>query len=104
MAAQNISNKKSTTTPHDNQAYDPCPTVPSEVVDICIDQKVSWLAAWRLYRGLTQANVAKKIGYGQSTYSRIERANKPCRDDLKKFEMIFDTDCNALIDLYYGED
>lgn len=48
-------------------------TVPGEVVNIMIDEDVSLLAAWRIYRGLSQAQAAEKAGVKQSAVSQYER-------------------------------
>jgi len=44
-------------------------TVPHEVVGIMIDQEVSLQAAWRIHRGLSQYDVAEKLGTTQSAIS-----------------------------------
>jgi DNA-binding XRE family transcriptional regulator len=48
-------------------------TVPGEVVDAIIGQDLHPVAAWRRYRGLTQAALARKSGLSQVWISRIER-------------------------------
>lgn len=47
-------------------------TVPGEVVNLMIVEGLSPLAAWRRYRGLSQAALAKKAGLSQVWVSRIE--------------------------------
>lgn len=47
-------------------------TVPGEVVHLMIVDGMSPLAAWRRYRGLSQAALAKKAGLSQVWVGRIE--------------------------------
>lgn len=47
-------------------------TVPGEVVDLIIDKRLHPIAAWRKYRGLSQAALAKLAGLSQVWVSRIE--------------------------------
>lgn len=47
-------------------------TVPGEVVHLMIVDGLSPLAAWRRYRGLSQAALAKKAGLSQVWVGRIE--------------------------------
>ena len=48
-------------------------TVPGEVVRLMIVEGVHPVAAWRRYRGLSQAALARKAGLSQVWISRIER-------------------------------
>lgn len=48
-------------------------TVPGEVVKLTIVERVHPVAAWRRYRGLSQAALARKAGLSQVWISRIER-------------------------------
>ncbi len=48
-------------------------TVPGEVVELMIVDELHPVAAWRRYRGLSQAGLAKKAGLSQVWISRIER-------------------------------
>lgn len=48
-------------------------TVPNEVINIMFDQDLSLLAAWRVYRGLSQYDVAVKTGLTQSSISQAEK-------------------------------
>jgi len=48
-------------------------TVPGEVVHMMIVDDVTPLAAWRRYRGLSQAALARLAGLSQVWVSRIER-------------------------------
>ncbi|MGX2966962.1 helix-turn-helix domain-containing protein [Ursidibacter sp. B-7004-1] len=66
-------------------------TVPNEIVNIMIDEDVSLLAAWRIYRKLSQYDVAEKTGLTQSAISQAERKeSKPQRKTLERLAMIYD--------------
>ncbi len=47
-------------------------TMPAEVLALILDDGLSPLAAWRRYRGLSQAEVAKRAGLSQVWVGRIE--------------------------------
>lgn len=64
--------------------------IPHEVVSIMIDEKVSLLAAWRIYRNLSQQEVAEKTGLTQSAISQMERAeSKPQKKTREKLAKIY---------------
>ena len=48
-------------------------TLPGEVLDMILDGGRHPIAAWRRYRGLSQAALARKAGLSQVWISRIER-------------------------------
>jgi transcriptional regulator with XRE-family HTH domain len=48
-------------------------TMPGEVLDMILDEEVRPVAAWRRYRGLSQAALASRAGLSQVWISRIER-------------------------------
>lgn len=58
--------------------------VPSEVVNLVFVKNYSPIKAWREHLGLTQAEVAKKIGVSQSAYSQFENAEHLQKQTLKK--------------------
>jgi transcriptional regulator with XRE-family HTH domain len=47
-------------------------TVPGEVLDLMLDKGLSPVAAWRRYRGISQAELARRAGLSQVWVSRIE--------------------------------
>ncbi|EOV9015942.1 helix-turn-helix domain-containing protein [Cronobacter muytjensii] len=61
-------------------------TLPHEVVGISVEQNVSLQAAWRIWRGLSQQDVAEKLGISQSAVSQLEspdsRPQKRTREKL----------------------
>lgn len=65
-------------------------TIPHEVVRIMIKQDVSRLKAWREYLGLTQQEVADKLGVSQAALSQIEAFDsKPRQQTLQKLADIY---------------
>lgn len=59
-------------------------TVPNEVVNVAFERGVSPLAAWREHFGLTQAEVAGRIGITQAAYAQMERVKQPRKATLEK--------------------
>lgn len=49
--------------------------VPADVVDLCFDHQYSAARAWREYLGLTQSEVASRMGISQSAYSQHENGD-----------------------------
>lgn len=58
--------------------------VPNEVVNLSFDRNVSPMAAWREHLGLTQAEVAARIGISQAAYAQMERVGRPRKATLEK--------------------
>lgn len=64
--------------------------IPHDVVSIMVDQDVSLLAAWRIYRNLSQQEVAERTGLTQSAISQMERAeSKPQKKTREKLARIY---------------
>jgi len=57
--------------------YDEDDYVPHEVVEYLVDEQCSPATAWRKHLGLTQTEVAKRIGITQAAYAQQETAKKP---------------------------
>lgn len=65
-------------------------TIPHEVVSLSIDNDVSLLGAWRIYRGLSQKEVANKTGLTQSAISQMEsKGSKPQMKTLERLAKIY---------------
>ncbi|HDR1420509.1 helix-turn-helix domain-containing protein [Pasteurella multocida] len=65
-------------------------TVPNEVINIMFDQDLSLLAAWRVYRGLSQYDVAVKTGLTQSSISQAEKkGSKPQQKTCERLAAIY---------------
>jgi DNA-binding XRE family transcriptional regulator len=59
-------------------------SVPNEVVNLSFDRGVTAMAAWREHFGLTQAEVASRIGVTQAAYAQMERVKQPQKPTLEK--------------------
>jgi len=51
--------------------------VPNDVVNLAFDRGISSIAAWREHLGLTQTEVASRLGISQAAYAQTERAKRP---------------------------
>lgn len=72
--------------------------IPNEVVNIMFDQDVSLLAAWRIYRNLSQYDVATLTGLTQSAISQAERKeSKPQKKTRVKLAKIYQCTPEQLI-------
>jgi DNA-binding XRE family transcriptional regulator len=54
-------------------------SVPNDVVWKTINENISLIRAWREYLGLTQKEVAKKMGITQAALSQMESGEKKLR-------------------------
>lgn len=59
-------------------------TIPGDVVNIMFDKDVSLLAAWRVYRGLSQKEAAEKAGISQSALSQMEKQGTRLQEKTRK--------------------
>ncbi len=71
--------------PFERDEYDDV-SLPDEIVSIMCNDEVSLQAAWRIYNGLSQQDVAQKLGISQSAVSQLEspdsRPQKRTREKL----------------------
>jgi len=51
-------------------------TIPHEIIKNIAHQGISLVQAWREYLGLTQEQVAEKMGISQAAYCQMEKAKK----------------------------
>jgi len=58
--------------------------IPHEVVGMMVMDDLSPAAAWRKHPGLTQVEVAERIGISQAAYAQQEKAKKPRAATRKK--------------------
>ncbi len=58
--------------------------VPNEVVNLTFDHDWTPMRAWREHLGLTQAEVAARVGISQAAYAQMENVAKPRAVTLKK--------------------
>jgi DNA-binding XRE family transcriptional regulator len=74
-------------------------TIPAEVLDLILDRRLTPLAAWRRYRGLSQAQLARRAGLSQVWISRIERGGGyGSRDTRRKLAAALDAPVWAIDD------
>jgi DNA-binding XRE family transcriptional regulator len=74
-------------------------TMPAEVLDLILDEGLTSLAAWRRYRRLSQAQLARRAGLSQVWISRIERGGGyGSRDTRRKLAAALDAPIWALED------
>lgn len=65
-------------------------SIPSDVAFIMIEKDVNALTAWRIYRNLSQQEVAEKTGLSQSAISQAERKGKrPQKRTREKLAKIY---------------
>jgi predicted transcriptional regulator len=70
--------------------------VPNEVVNLSYERGVSPMAAWREHLGLTQAEVAMRIGIAQAAYAQMERVKQPRKATLEKVAAAMGLDAEQL--------
>ncbi len=65
--------------------------LPGDVCDVMHKENVSLQAAWRILRGLSQREVAAKLGISQSAVSQLEALDSPSAeaDPRKKLAAIY---------------
>ena len=77
---------------------EPEPTIPHEVVSMTIRDGLSLITAWRKYLGLSQVEVAKKVGITQAALSQIEHADKNKPKTLEQIAKALDLTIEQLQD------
>jgi predicted transcriptional regulator len=60
------------------------PYTPFEVVTRHIDEGISKAKVWREYLGLTQQQVAERMGNSQAALSKLEKQKRPRRATLER--------------------
>jgi DNA-binding XRE family transcriptional regulator len=63
--------------------------IPNEVVEIMLSKDVTIQAAWRIYRGLTQTDVAEKLGIKQAAVSQFEKSENPRKDNIERLAQLY---------------
>lgn len=62
---------------------------PNEVINILSEKACTMQAAWRIYRGLTQKQVAEALGIKQSTVSEFEKSERPRKDNIERLATLY---------------
>ena len=62
---------------------------PNDVINILSEKGCTMQAAWRIYRGLTQKQVAEALGIKQSTVSEFEKSERPRKDNLERLAALY---------------
>ena len=74
---------------HQSDEFDDV-SIPSDIAFIMIEKDVNALTAWRIYRNLSQQEVAEKTGLSQSAISQAERkGNRPQKRTREKLAKIY---------------
>ena len=58
---------------------------PCKIVKRVINEDIPKVRAWREYLGLSQADVAQRMGITQAAVSQLEKAKRPRTETLRKF-------------------
>ncbi|MBC8548232.1 MAG: helix-turn-helix transcriptional regulator [Candidatus Brocadiales bacterium] len=77
---------------------EPEPTIPHEVVSMTIREGFSLITAWRKYLGLSQTEVAKRMGITQAGLSQIENSDRHKPGTLKQIAKALDLTLEQLQD------
>lgn len=73
--------------------------IPHEVVGYQLHEGLSALAAWRKYLGITQKELAAKVGMSQPAIAQIEKIDsKPQKKTLKKIAAALQIEVDQLTD------
>ncbi|AJD46691.1 XRE family transcriptional regulator [Isoalcanivorax pacificus W11-5] len=74
-------------------------TIPHEVVVLMIEKDLSPMAAWRKYRGMSQAQMAERLGVTQSAVAQAEKqGNKSHIETLRSWARVLDCEVAQLTD------
>lgn len=70
---------------------------PNEVINIFSTKGCTMQAAWRIYRGLTQQQVADSLGIKQATVSEFEKSERPRKDNIERLATLYNCRPEQLI-------
>ncbi|EKK3319995.1 helix-turn-helix transcriptional regulator [Salmonella enterica] len=83
--------------PYESGEYDD-ETIPHDVISVMVDEQVSLLAAWRIYKGLSLRDVSEIIGISPVDIDREERSEHPERELVEKLAVIYGCRIGQIID------
>ncbi len=72
-------------------------TIPHEVVEKHIMEDKSMIKAWREYKGISQKELAKKIGISQAALSQMESRGTERKSTLEKLARALEIEPEQLI-------
>lgn len=72
--------------------------LPDRVCEIMTDKGVSLIAAWRIYRGLSEFEVARALCVSINNFKIWEKTNDPCQSVLLKLATLYSCSPAELID------
>lgn len=70
---------------------------PNDVITILSDKNCTMQAAWRIYRGMTQKQVAEALGITQATVSEFEKSERPRKDNLNRLAKLYNCSPEQLV-------
>ena len=70
--------------------------VPNEVVGLMVKEGLTAVRAWRRHLGLSQAEVAERIGISLATYLQQEQAQKPDKANREEIAAVFEVSAELL--------
>ncbi|CDG88131.1 helix-turn-helix domain-containing protein [Xenorhabdus bovienii] len=70
---------------------------PNEVIEILSSKNCTMQAAWRIYRGMTQKQVAENLGITQATVSEFEKTERPRKENLERLAVLYECQPEQLI-------
>lgn len=73
-------------------------TIPHDVVGISVEKDCNLLKAWRIYKGLSQKEVAARAGITQAALSQMEKAENPRSSTIEKLAAALELDPEQLVD------
>lgn len=70
--------------------------IPHEVVSLMVDNDWTPVRAWREHLGLTQTDMAQRLGVSQSAYAQQESSNKLRKTSREKIAAVLGIDAELL--------
>ncbi|HGE8268060.1 TPA: helix-turn-helix transcriptional regulator [Aeromonas hydrophila] len=73
--------------------------IPQEVRELQSRKKISLLAAWRVYKGVSQKELAQRLGVSPSAVAQVERVGgSPQKKTLQRIAAVLDLRVAQLVD------
>lgn len=79
------------------ESTSPDTTYPNDVINIFSEKNCTMQAAWRIYRGMTQKQVAESLGIKQATVSEFEKSERPRKDNIERLAKLYRCSPDQLI-------